>query len=164
MQIPSEHSDGGSQTADSSPKESSTTGATPARTSTEASHSSGVVLPPPSPSANSLLSAGATGPPNPFARPAPPTNNGSYGSRGEMDTPMSALPSRFVENNLLPSPSSFYPEWGFGRESNMLPSPLTFQTPVAPNGPSFSRDEPADRKRKTSDEGSDAGSQKRLKA
>jgi MADS-box transcription factor len=167
VQIPSEHSeDAGSQTGDSSPKDSSTTGATPARTSTEASHSSGVVLPPPSPSANSLLSAGATGPPNPFARPPPPTNNGSYGSRGEMDTPMSALPSRFVENNLLPSPSSFYPEWGFGRDStNMLPSPLTFQpTPVAPTGPSFGRDEPADRKRKTSDEGSEAGSQKRLKA
>ena len=165
VQIPSEHSeDAGSQTADSSPRNSSTTGATPARTGTDASHSSGVVLPPPSPSANSLLSAGATGPPNPFARPPPPSNNGSYGSRGEMETPISALPSRFVENGLLPSPSSFYPEWGFGRDSNMLPSPLNFQpTPIAPNGPSFGRDEPADRKRKTSDEGSDS-SQKRVKA
>lgn len=46
----------------------------------------------------------------------------------------------------------------------MLPSPLPFQTPVAPNGPSFGRDEPADRKRKPSDEGSEAGSQKRVKA
>lgn len=81
-----------------------------------------------------------------------------------METPISALPSRFVENGLLPSPSSFYPEWDFGRQSNMLPSPLPFQTPVAPNGPSFGRDEPADRKRKPSDEGSDAGSQKRVKA
>ncbi|KAJ4372101.1 resistance to lethality of mkk1p386 overexpression [Neocucurbitaria cava] len=163
VQIPSEHSDAGSATADSSPKDSGTTGATPGR-STDASHSSGVVLPPPSPSANSLLSAGATGPPNPFARPPPPSNSNSYGSRNDMETPISALPSRFVENGLLPSPSSFYPEWGFGRESNMLPSPLTFQTPVAPNGPSFGRDDSADRKRKTSDGGSDAGSQKRLKA
>lgn len=163
VQIPSEHSDAGSATADSSPKDS-TTGVTPARTSTDASHSSGVVLPPPSPSANSLLSAGATGPPNPFARPPPPANNGSYGSRSEMETPISALPSRFVENGLLPSPSSFYPEWGFGRDANMLPSPLTFQTPVAPNGPSFAND-PAERKRKTSDEGSDGGSgPKRIKA
>jgi MADS-box transcription factor len=162
VQIPSEHSDGGSATADSSPKDS-ISGQTPAR-STDASHSSGVVLPPPSPSANSLLSAGATGPPNPFARPAPPANNNSYGSSNrDMDTPISALPSRFVENGLLPSPSSFYPEWGFGRgDSNMLPSPLTFQTPVVTNGPSFARDDSADRKRKTSDGGSDT-SQKRVK-
>ena len=162
VQIPSEHSDGGSATADSSPKDS-ISGATPAR-STDASHSSGVVLPPPSPSANSLLSAGATGPPNPFARPPPPTNSNSYGSSSrDMETPISALPSRFVENGLLPSPSSFYPEWGFGRgDSNMLPSPLTFQTPVVVNGPSFARDDSADRKRKTSDGGSDT-SQKRAK-
>ncbi|KAF2118598.1 hypothetical protein BDV96DRAFT_488094 [Lophiotrema nucula] len=159
VQIPSEHSDAGSATADSSPKESGTTGVTPARTSTDGSHGSGVVLPPPSPSANSLLSAGATGPPNPFARPPPPSNNGAYGSRSEMETPISALPSRFVENGLLPSPSSFYPEWGFGRDNNMLPSPLTFPTPVAPNGPSFDS-----LKRKTSDDGSDGGSQKRIKA
>ncbi|KAG9203585.1 hypothetical protein G6514_002603 [Epicoccum nigrum] len=162
VQIPSEQSDGGSATADSSPKDS-ISGATPAR-STDASHSSGVVLPPPSPSANSLLSAGATGPPNPFARPPPPANSNSYGSSNrDMETPISALPSRFVENGLLPSPSSFYPEWGFGRgDSNMLPSPLTFQTPVVPNGPSFARDDSADRKRKTSDGGSDTD-QKRVK-
>jgi MADS-box transcription factor len=160
VQIPSEQSDAGSATADSSPKDSGTTGATPART--DASHSSGVVLPPPSPSANSLLSAGAAGPPNPFARPPPPSNNNSYGSRNEMETPISALPSRFVENNLLPSPSAFYQEWGFGRDS-MLPSPLTFQTPIGPSGPGFGRDDSTDRKRKTSDDGSDA-SQKRVKA
>jgi MADS-box transcription factor len=161
VQIPSEHSDAGSATADSSPKESGTTGVTPLRTSTDASHSSsGVLLPPPSPSANSLLSAGASGPPNPFARPPPPTNNNSYSSRSDMETPISALPSRFVENGLLPSPSSFYPE-GWFRDSNMLPSPLTFQTPVVPNGPGFGEE----RKRKTSDEGSDGSSaQKRIKA
>jgi MADS-box transcription factor len=70
-----------------------------------------------------------------------------------METPMSALPSRFMSDQLLPSPSSFYPEWGFGRNSdnnNMLPSPLNFQTPVNPNGPSF-RDEDLERKRKTSE-------------
>lgn len=77
-----------------------------------------------------------------------------------METPISALPSRFVEGNLLPSPSSFYPDWGFGRESNMLPSPLTFQTPVVTNGPGF-RDED-ERKRKTSD-GSDGAATKRIK-
>jgi MADS-box transcription factor len=45
---------------------------------------------------------------------------------------------------LLPSPSSFYPEWGFGRsgpDSNMLPSPLTFPTPVMATGPGFGRGE-----------------------
>ncbi|OCK80693.1 hypothetical protein K432DRAFT_297093 [Lepidopterella palustris CBS 459.81] len=162
VQIPSEHSDAGSATADSSPKDSGTTVPTPARTSTDASHSSGVLLPPPSPSASALLSAGASGPPNPFARPPPPNNNSSYGSRSEMETPMSALPSRFVETNLLPSPSSFYPEWGFGRDTNMLPSPLTFQTPIITNGPSFAREDPAERKRKTS-EGSDGGNNKRVK-
>ncbi|KAF2498264.1 hypothetical protein BU16DRAFT_288359 [Lophium mytilinum] len=163
VQIPSEHSDAGSATADSSPKESGTTGATPARTSTVDSHSSGVLLPPPSPSANSLMSAGATGPPNPFARPPPPGQNNSYGSRNEMETPSSALPSHFVEG-ILPSPSNFYAPWTpFSRESNnMLPSPLTFQTPVVPNGPSFGREDPTDRKRKPSEE-SDSGATKRMK-
>ncbi|KAF2459976.1 hypothetical protein BDY21DRAFT_281551 [Lineolata rhizophorae] len=161
VQIPSEHSDAGSATADSSPKDTAAS-FTPAKGSTDASHSSGVVLPPPSPSASALLSAGATGPPNPFARPPPPTNNNSYGNRSDnMETPISALPSRFVSDQLLPSPSSFYPEWGFGRDSNMLPSPLTFQTPVVTNGPSF-RDEDTEKKRKASD-GSDDGASKRAR-
>ena len=60
---------------------------------------------------------------------------------------MSALPSRFMSDNLLPSPSTFYPEWGFSSRgggagnggmggggmdsaSGMLPSPLNFSTPV----------------------------------
>ena len=163
VQIPSEQSDGGEGTADSSPKES-TTGQTPAKTSGEQNHG-GVVLPPPSPSASALLSAGAQGPPNPFARPAPPMNSySSAGNSKDIETPISALPSRFVADGLLPSPSSFYPpEWGFGRgDSNILPSPLNFQTPVATNGPSF-RDEDGDRKRKTS-EGSDNGTSKRVKS
>ncbi|KAI9765134.1 MAG: hypothetical protein M1840_007841 [Geoglossum simile] len=143
VQIPSEQSDAGSATADDSPRESAgTTGGAPsAKVGTDGSHSSGVVLPPPSPSASALLSAGAQGPPNPFARPHPP---GSQAPNNNIETPISALPSRFVADGLLPSPGSFYPEWGFGRgpDSNMLPSPLNFQTPVAGNGPSFLRDEP----------------------
>jgi MADS-box transcription factor len=41
-----------------------------------------------------------------------------------------------VNENLLPSPSSFYPEWGFGRsgpDSALLPSPLPFPTPIGPS-------------------------------
>ncbi|KAI4217295.1 MAG: hypothetical protein LQ351_000604 [Letrouitia transgressa] len=173
VQIPSEQSDGGSATAESSPRESGdTTGGTPAKASTDASHSSGVVLPPPSPSASAIISAGAQGPPNPFARPHPPIANNpngtSFSSNNNIETPISALPSRFVADNLLPSPSSFYPEWGFGRsggENNMLPSPLNFQTPVMGNGPSFLRDEDAERKRKSPEgEGQEEGSNvKRIK-
>ncbi|OJD26784.1 hypothetical protein ACJ73_01825 [Blastomyces percursus] len=153
VQIPSENSDAGSATADSSPRESTGNAATPARGSSDTGHS-GVVLPPPSPSATTLLSAGAQGPPNPFARPPPPSvatssqnnaaagySNSSNNHNNNIDTPISALPSRFVSDTLLPSPSSFYPEWGFGRsgpDSNVLPSPLTFPTPVVTNGPGFS--------------------------
>ena len=175
VQIPSEQSDDGSATAHSSPRESGeTTGGTPAKASTDASHSSsGVVLPPPSPSASAILSAGATGPPNPFARPAPPmTSVNQPMHSNSMDkseyTPISALPSRFVDNGLLPSPSSFYPEWGFGRstESNMLPSPLNFgQTPVMGTGPSFLREEEGEKKRKSPDgDGQEASNPKRVKA
>ncbi|EEH10749.1 SRF-type transcription factor RlmA [Histoplasma capsulatum G186AR] len=155
VQIPSENSDAGSATAESSPRESTgNTAATPARGSSDGGHT-GVVLPPPSPSATALLSAGAQGPPNPFARPPPPSavvtsssqNNTSSTfssnshNNNNIDTPISALPSRFVSDTLLPSPSSFYPEWGFGRsgpDSNVLPSPLTFPTPIVTNGPGFS--------------------------
>ncbi|KAI9828632.1 MAG: hypothetical protein M1832_001735 [Thelocarpon impressellum] len=166
VQIPDEPSDGGSATGDSSPRDSTgtTTGGRSARPGTEGSHSSGVVLPPPSPSASALLSAGAQGPPNPFARPNPPS---SAAPNNSIDTPISALPSRFMADGLLPSPSSFYPEWGFGRsagDSNMLPSPLNFQTPVAATGPSFLREDPESMKRKSPDgEGSDGGAAKRMK-
>ncbi len=172
VQIPSEQSDGGSATAESSPRHSAgTVGDTPAKASTDASHSSGVVLPPPSPSASAILSAGAQGPPNPFARPHPPTSNASsnhhpYGGNN-IETPISALPSRFMADNLLPSPSAFYPEWGFGRaggETNILPSPLNFTTPVISNGPSFLRDEDGERKRKSPEgDGQEAASMKRVK-
>lgn len=175
VQIPSEQSDdGGSATAGSSPRANGDApGETPAKPSTEASHSSGVVLPPPSPSASALLSAGAQGPPNPFARPPIPVNPGSqnqnaYNNNNNIETPISALPSRFM-NELLPSPSSFFPEWNIGRgggDNNTFPSPLNFQTPVVGNGPSFLRDEDGERKRKSpeGDGTQEGGSLKRVKA
>ena len=157
VQIPEEQSDADSATA-SSPRQSAITATdTPAK-STEASHSSGtgVVLPPPSPSASAILSAGASGPPNPFARPHPPggpSQGQSYSSNNNsIETPISALPSRFVADGLLPSPSSFYPDWfsRSGGDSNLLPSPLNLQTPVM-GGPSL-REEDGDRKRKSPDQ------------
>ncbi|AEO70514.1 uncharacterized protein THITE_2122084 [Thermothielavioides terrestris NRRL 8126] len=153
VQIPDE-SDGGSATNDTtSPRGSTTTEMTsqPPRRPME-SHSTGVVLPPPSPSASALpaetlLSAGATGPPNPFARPLPHQNNNNAMN---IDTPVSALPSRFLNNEFLPSPSSFYPDWNFrGGDNNTLPSPLNFATPVVGTGPSFLRDDPGPPKRKS---------------
>lgn len=121
----------------------------------------GAVLPPPSPSASALLSAGATGPPNPFARPPPPTVNGFNGgsSRNDIETPISALPSRFVSDQLLPSPGSFYADWFSGRDNNMLPSPLAFPTPVATKSSGFGEEE--ERKRKL--EESSNTPEKRLK-
>lgn len=140
VQIPEEGSQAGSATAGSS---------SPRNTSTDntSQHSRGMVLPPPSPSvdASSVLSAGATGPPNPFARPVRQDHQNM-----NIDTPVSALPSRFMGNEFLPSPSSFYPDWNFrGNESNTLPSPLNFATPVVGTGPSFLRDDPTPHKRKS---------------
>ncbi|CAD0112912.1 unnamed protein product [Aureobasidium uvarum] len=151
VQIPSEQSDGGSATADSSPKDGSTT-ATPMRVG------QGVVLPPPSPSTNAVLSAGASGPPNPFARPAPPisTNPHVNRERDHIETPLSALPSRVMDgNHLLPSPSSFWPDAWFGRDNNMMPSPLNFQTPVVFNGPGFKEED--EKKRKAEEEAGGGG-------
>jgi MADS-box transcription factor len=109
-----------------------------------------IVLPPPSPSApasaSALLSAGATGPPNPFARPPPQNRFGDgNGTAMNVDTPASALPSRFLNSEFLPSPSGFYQEWSLraNNESNTLPSPLNFTTPLNAAGPSFLREEPA---------------------
>lgn len=154
VQIPDEQSDNGSATAESasSPRNSTTdaTSTSTRRNGTD-SHSS-VLLPPPSPSASALLSAGATGPPNPFARP-PPSSHAQPGGQQQqsmgagsnnmnIDTPVSALPSRFLNNEFLPSPSSFYPDWNFrGNDSNTLPSPLNFATPIVGTGPSFLRDD-----------------------
>lgn len=175
VQIPDEPSDGGEATgaSASSPRESTDTGSHPSRRGgpgTDGSHSSGVVLPPPSPSASALLSAGASGPPNPFARPHPPNQGGVGGAvRGgnDIETPISALPSRFMTNELLPSPSSFYPEWSFrGGDGNTLPSPLNFATPIVGSGPSFLHDTGGIGKRKSPDideGGAGAVEAKRLK-
>ncbi|KAK4648039.1 resistance to lethality of mkk1p386 overexpression [Podospora bellae-mahoneyi] len=144
VQIPDE-SDGGSATAESASPRNTTT--TTDATSQPSRRPESVVLPPPSPSASSLLSAGATGPPNPFARPPPASHQNNSMN---IDTPVSALPSRFMTNEFLPSPSSFYPEWNFrGSDSNTLPSPLNFATPVVSTGPSFLRDDPVPQKRKS---------------
>ena len=176
VQIPGEQSDGGSATADSSPRDGDQkTSSTPA-TRPVGDGNPSVVLPPPSPSAGAITSAGAQGPPNPFARPPPPSQSSTTGafpngngqhnsnssSGNNMDTPISALPSRFVSDALLPSPSSFFPEWGFGRtgpDSNVLPSPLTFPTPsgqTAPGFPPTSKEEESDKKRKSPDWGGES--------
>ncbi|KAI5239239.1 hypothetical protein E4T42_08743 [Aureobasidium subglaciale] len=152
VQIPSEQSDAGSATADSSPKDGGTATATPLRVG------QGVVLPPPSPSTNAVLSAGASGPPNPFARPAPPisTNSQLNRERDHIETPLSALPSRVMDgNHLLPSPSSFWPDAWFGRDNNMMPSPLNFQTPVVLSGPGFREED--EKKRKAEEEAGGGG-------
>jgi MADS-box transcription factor len=149
VQIPDEPSDGGSATAESgSPRGASTDGTSqPSRRPTDSHSGSGVVLPPPSPSATTLLSAGATGPPNPFARPNPHHQNNN---NMNIDTPVSALPSRFMSGEFLPSPNAFYNDWNFrGSDSNTLPSPLNFTTPVVGTGPSFLREDPTPHKRKS---------------
>ncbi|KAL2063684.1 hypothetical protein VTL71DRAFT_5489 [Oculimacula yallundae] len=180
VQIPDEPSESGSVTADSNSSPRSSTNATGSSArrnghTNSDSHSSGVVLPPPSPSASSLLSAGASGPPNPFARPHPVSQNSQTNSNNGnvIDTPVSALPSRFMNVDFLPSPSSFYPEWNFsGRnENNTLPSPLNFATPVVGTGPSFLREDSGGRdngnnnntKRKTPEVDGESGDAKRPK-
>jgi hypothetical protein len=81
------------------------------------------------PSASALLPTGASGPPNPFARPQP-VSQPSQGSKN------SDLPE------FLPSPSSFYPEWNYREDgSNTLPSPLKFATPVEGTGLSLLRED-----------------------
>ncbi|CAI0654926.1 unnamed protein product, partial [Colletotrichum noveboracense] len=160
VEIPDEPSDGGSATAESnSPRNSTDATSQTTRRHASDSHSSGMVLPPPSPSAQTLLSAGATGPPNPFARPPPQQNNSNMNSNMNIDTPVSALPSRFLNNEFLPSPSSFYPEWYSrgGSDSNTLPSPLNFATPVVGSGPSFLRDDNATSTKRKSPEISATG-------
>ncbi|KAK6541179.1 hypothetical protein TWF694_008548 [Orbilia ellipsospora] len=134
VQIPNdEEDDANTNTAGTSPHNSGLTTGEPvsARPHTEPLPP-GAVLPPPSPSVgnNAPLSAGGSGPPNPFARP-PPTS----AANNLLDqTPISALPSRFVEN-MLPSPSAFFTaDWataGMRGDDNLLPSPLNFKTPTA---------------------------------
>ncbi|RVX66350.1 hypothetical protein B0A52_09958 [Exophiala mesophila] len=140
LQIPSEAEDNDSPTG-GSPLQSAGPSANPARSGDH------IVLPPPSPSASAVMSAGASGPPNPFARPPPPASNqnrDAYGdNRNNIETPISALPSRYMNNDLLPSPSNFFSEWyDNGRNSAVLPSPLVFPTPSNDRGLGFgSRDQ-----------------------
>lgn len=138
VQIP----DGGSEQGGSAVTGGSSSPRNPADTPTHSQRRHGsVVLPPPSPSASALLSAGATGPPNPFAKP-PPQQSINTGNANNNETPVSALPSRFLTGEFLPSPSSFYPEWNYkASDSNTLPSPLNFATPVVGTGPSFLRED-----------------------
>ena len=131
LQIPSEAEDNDSVVG-GSPSQTAITSANPARGTDH------IVLPPPSPSASAVMSAGASGPPNPFARPPPPTSNANRDAyndnRTNIETPISALPSRYMNNDLLPSPSNFFSEWydsgRNGLNSGVLPSPLVFQTPA----------------------------------
>lgn len=168
VQIPSEQSGDEAGTAGSAPDDTSTSNpANPNGQHQQHMPAHGVVLPPPSPSAGALLSAGAQGPPNPFARPAPPMSTNPHAMNREapsnnIETPISALPSRFMSDNLLPSPSTFYPEWGFGRsaDSNMLPSPLNFQTPVVSNGGGWSRSEDERKRANEEDGGGEAKKQR----
>lgn len=152
VHIPSEQS--GDEGGTASAPDDGSTGQPPTASQQQQQPSQRGVLPPPSPSAGALLSAGAQGPPNPFARPAPPMSTNPHAMNRDanhIETPISALPSRFMSDNLLPSPSAFYPEWGFGRslDSNLLPSPLNFQTPIVPNGQGW-REE--DRKRQNEED------------
>lgn len=160
LEIPEEPSDGGGSATAASETHSprnNTESAAPNANRRPEGQASNMVLPPPSPSGPPLLSAGATGPPNPFARPAPQQSNGTGGGGVNIDTPVSALPSRFMNNDFLPSPSSFDPYWSYrgGNDSNTLPSPLNFATPVVGSGPSFLREEISSTtgKRKTPDPG-----------
>jgi hypothetical protein len=98
------------------------------------------------------LSAGAQGPPNPFARPPPPvaaTRNDSYGSNSgklEGDGRSASDTKRLGRADMGVSMLfELFPLFGFfgrsGPDSNMLPSPLTFPTPAVQSGPSFSRED-----------------------
>jgi MADS-box transcription factor len=151
VQIPDEGSDTGNATGESTTPKAHSDPSSSQVLQRHNSHSS-IVLPPPSPSASALLSAGATGPPNPFARPPPQQAvNG--------DTPVSSLPSRFMNSEFLPSPSSFYHDWNFrGSDNNTLPSPLNFATPVVGSGPSFLRDDNSANHANTSNAGPAASS------
>lgn len=114
LQIPSEASDG-EPTSVSPLAGTALNSANPAR---DSGHHN-LILPPPSPSASALLSAGASGPPNPFARPPPPTSNNNQNNNAytennrsnNLETPISALPSRYMDRDLLASPGGIFGAW-----------------------------------------------------
>lgn len=139
LTIPSEASDG-EPTSNSPGQRSAVNSANPARLGNSNSNGEhhNLILPPPSPSAGAVLSAGASGPPNPFARPPPPTsqNNNAYSENrnSNLETPISALPSRYMDQDLLASPGGLFGSWAnFGGGSTILPSP-NVSTPLAERG------------------------------
>ncbi|KAI9669403.1 MAG: hypothetical protein M1831_000439 [Alyxoria varia] len=158
VQIPGEGSDDNEATADGESSSTSnnnktsqrggagdstskTSAATPARAgATESSHSSGIVLPAPSPrsaSAGAILSAGATGPTNPFARPnlpakqnsstsipgvGGPTSNNTGGiTSGSNNTSSNSGPDSSRDN--IASPMSALPSRVMGGDGNYMSSP-----------------------------------------
>ncbi|KAK6342705.1 hypothetical protein TWF718_008096 [Orbilia javanica] len=162
VQIPNdEEEDANTNTGGTSPRNSGLT-ADPVSARPHEPLPPGAVLPPPSPSVGNSapLSAGGSGPPNPFARPAPT----SAAANLLEQTPISALPSRFVEN-MLPSPSAFFAaDWATGGlrgDDNLLPSPLNFKTPTLSR---MFEDDNAGSKRKSPDSMDvDSGSTKKVK-
>ncbi|ETN36956.1 uncharacterized protein HMPREF1541_07944 [Cyphellophora europaea CBS 101466] len=202
LTIPSEASDNEASGGADAPSASAAhpRSANPAgnsNSSSERGENRHIVLPPPSPSASAVLSAGAVGPGNPFARPPPPTSSqnkdaydtnrdrggevgGRAGATGRqqagdgIDTPISALPSRYMSNELLPSPSNFFSEWGDWSRggggtgmSAVLPSPmgggLGFgMTPSDERGGAAAKWGGVPEKRKGEDEGA-VGDEKRVK-
>ncbi|KAK5088523.1 resistance to lethality of mkk1p386 overexpression [Lithohypha guttulata] len=163
LTIPSEAEE--DESGSGSPRGAETRSANPER------NHNGILLPPPSPSASALLSAGASGPPNPFARPPPPTsqqNSNAYSeNKNTIETPVSALPSRYMEQSLIASPGGLFSDWdNWGRgglNSAVLPSPLTFPTPAESKPPVLfgGKNETGDDKRKA--EEVTGGESKRLK-
>lgn len=157
LQIPSEAEE--NESASGSPSRNNASESRSAHPVDRANNHNGIVLPPPSPSASALLSAGASGPPNPFARPPPPTsqqnatayNENRSNTNNNLDTPVSALPSRYMEQSLIASPGGMFSDWdNWGRgglNSAVLPSPLTFPTPADAKPPMlFGREEGEKRK------------------
>ena len=166
VQIPGEATEGATEEAsEESSNQTAKTTPTPAKPgSSETTHHSNLVLPAPSPrsaSAGAILSAGATGPTNPFARPTIPKRQESNDQYKDA-SPMSALPSRVMqEHGYMSSPSSMFPELGFGSmHGNTLASPAMYQpTPINYHGPSF-RDEPSDKRKKSPGEEEQGASKK----
>ena len=168
VQIPGESAEeNAQQSVEESSKETSKTSSTPVKPGSSETTHHNLVLPAPSPrsaSAGAVLSAGATGPTNPFARPNIPKKQEPGNDVFKDASPMSALPSRVMqEHGYMSSPSSMFPEWGLGSmHGNTLASPAVYQpTPIAYHGPSF-RDEPD--KRKKSPEDDEGGANKKSKS
>lgn len=175
LNIPGEEPDSGTGESPSPKDTNKTNSTTPGRlaASDSSSHTNSLVLPAPSPrsaSAGAILSAGATGPSNPFARPNIPKKEASNSEwRDGIASPISALPSRVMaESGYMNSPSSMFPELGFGSlHGNTLASPAVYQpTPITYNGPSFRDDAESkkDEKRQRSVDDADNAPSKKAKS